>query len=83
MHQLKKRAIGGGHKSKAPEVREALYSWFVDIRESLKGCLPQHLSKLKANALYEEWLHDNPKPESEKLKFGNQRIKMWQKEYKN
>ena len=39
------------------------------------------LFKLKANALYEEWLRDNPTPESEKLKFGNQWIKMWQKEY--
>ena len=77
----KKRAIGGGRKSKAPEVREALFSWFIDIRESLKGHLPRHLFKLKANALYEEWLRDNPTPESEKLKFGNQWIKMWQKEY--
>ena len=76
----KKRAIGGGRKSKAPEVREALFSWFVDVRESLKGRLPRRLFKLKANALYEEWLHDNPTPESEKLKFGNQWIKMWQKE---
>ena len=35
----KKGAIGGGRKSKAPEVREALFSWFVDVRESLKGRL--------------------------------------------
>ena len=77
----KKRAIGGGRKSKAPEVREALFSWFVDVRESLKGRLPRRLFKLKANALYEEWLPDNLTPESEKLKFGNQWIKMWQKEY--
>ena len=66
----KKRAIGGGRKSKAPEVREALFSWFIDVRESLKGHLPRHLFKLKANALYEEWLRDNPTPESEKLKLG-------------
>ena len=72
----KQRAIGGGRKSKAQEVREALFSWFVDVRESLKGHLPRHLFKLKANALYEEWLRDNPTPESEKLKFWNQRIKM-------
>ena len=39
----KKRAIGGGRKSKAPEVREALFSWFVDVRESLKGRLPRRL----------------------------------------
>ena len=46
----KKRAIGGGHKSKAPEVREALFSWFADVRESLKGRLPRRLFKLEANA---------------------------------
>ena len=73
----KKRTIGGGRNSKAPEVREALFSWFVDVRQSLKGRLPRRLFKLKANALYEEWLRDNPTPESEKLKFGNQWIKMW------
>ena len=77
----KKRAIGGGRKSKAPEVREALFSWFVDVRESLKGRLPRRLFKLKANALYKERLRHNTTPESEKLKFGNQWIKMWQKEY--
>ena len=65
-----KRAIGGGCKSKAPEVREALFSWFVYVRESLKGRLSRRLFKLKANALYEKWLRDNPTPESEKLKFG-------------
>ena len=80
----KKRTIGASRKSKAPEVREALFSWFVDVRESLKGRLPRRLFKLKTNALYEECviiMRDNPTPESEKLKFGNQWIKMWQKEY--
>lgn len=73
--------MGGGRKSKSPEVREALFSWFIDVRESLKGRLPRRMFKLKANALYEEWLRDNPTPESERLKFGNQWIKMWQNEY--
>ena len=50
----KKRAIGGGRKSKAPEVRQALFSWFANVRESLKGRLPRHFFKLKADALYEE-----------------------------
>ena len=51
-------------------MREALFSWFVYVRESLKGRLPRRLFKLKANALYEKWLRDNPTPESEKLMFG-------------
>ena len=77
----KKRAVGGGRKSKAPEVRNALFSWFVDVRESLKGRLPRRMFKLKANQMYEEWLLENPTPESEKLKFGDQWIKMWESEY--
>ena len=51
-------------------MREALFSWFVYVRESLKGRLPRRLFKLKANALYKKWLRDNPTPESEKLRFG-------------
>ena len=37
--------------------------------------------KVKANELYDEWLRENSTPESERLKFGNQWIKMWEKEY--
>ena len=47
----RKRATGTGRKAKAPEVRQALFSWFVDVRKTLK---------LKANQLYEEWLEQNP-----------------------
>ena len=61
-------------------MRVALFSWFVDVR-IVKRPLAQRLFKLKANTLYEEWLRDNPTPESEKLKFGNQWIKIRQKEY--
>ena len=68
----KKRALGGGRKSKAMEVRQALFTWFVDVRESLKDRLPRTMFKLKANELYDEWLRENPTPESERLKFGNQ-----------
>ena len=61
-------------------MRVALFSWFVDVR-IVKRPLAQRLFKLKANTLYEEWLRDNPTLESEKLKFGNQWIKIRQKEY--
>ena len=36
---------------------------------------------MKANQLYEDWLTQNPVPENERLKFSNQWIKEWQKEY--
>ena len=52
----KKRALGRGRKSKAMEVRQALFTWFVNVRESLKGCLPHTMFKLKVNELYDEHL---------------------------
>ena len=76
----KKRVTVAGRKAKAPEVRQALFSWFVDVRETLKGRLPRRLFKLKANQLYEEWLEQNPVPENERVKFSNCWIKGWENE---
>ena len=75
------RASGAGRKVKAPEIRQALFSWFVDVRETLKGCLPRRLFKLKANQLYNEWLVQNPVPKKDRLKFGNCWIQGWEQEY--
>lgn len=77
----KSRGAGAGRKVKAAEVRVALFNWFVDVRESLKGRLPRRLFKLKAQQLYGEWLIQNPVPEQEKLKFSNKWIKSWENEY--
>ena len=75
-------ATGGGRKKNAPEVREALFSYFVDVRESMKGRLPKLLLRLKAKQLYSEQLRKNPLAEGEKsLKFGNRWIQMWEQEY--
>ena len=63
------------------EVRQALSTWFVDVRESLKGRLSRTMLKLRANELYDEWVRENPTPEYERLKFRNQWIKMWKEEY--
>ena len=68
-------------QSKSSRVRVALFHWFVDIRESLKGHLPHHLFKLKAQELYADWLVQNPVPENEKLKFSTKWIKLWENEY--
>ena len=76
------RASGGGRKKNVPEVREALFSYFVDVRESMKGRLPKLLLRLKAKQLYSEQLRKNPLAEGEKsLKFGNRWIQMWEQEY--
>ena len=77
----KLRASGAGRKTKAPEVREALFSWFVDVRETLKGRLPQRLFKLKAKQLFGIWLEQNEVEEKDKLKFSNCWIKGWEREY--
>ena len=67
------RTSGGGRKKNAPEVTEALFSYFVDACESMKGRLLKRLLRLKAKQLYNEWLRENPLTEGEKpLKFGNQ-----------
>ena len=34
------RESGGGRKSKTPEVREAKFEWFINVRGALKGHLP-------------------------------------------
>ena len=77
----KSRGAGAGRKIKAPEVRVALFHWFVDIRESLKGHLPHCLFKSKVQQLYADWLVQNPVPENEKPKFSNKWIKLWENEY--
>ena len=67
MKSINTRKIqGAGRKRKAPEVRIGLFNWFIDIRETLKGRLPQRIFKMKVNQLYEEWLTQNPVPENEK-----------------
>ena len=57
-----------------------IISWFVDIRETLKGRLPGRLFKLKVKQLYDEWLEQNPVPGNERLKF-NCWIRGWENQY--
>ena len=69
-------------KYRAPEVREALFEWFVDVRTRLKVRLPKFLFQLKAKGFYEDWLQQNPgTPDEEKIQFSNQWIQGWETEY--
>ena len=77
----KAKASGAGRKPKAPEIREALFSWFIDVRETLKRRLSRRLFKLKAQQLYTDWLAQNHVPLSDQLKFGNTWIQGWEEEY--
>ena len=67
----------------APDVRDALFEWFIDVRNVLKGRLPINMFITKANELYLNWLKQQPEPilEENKLKFTRQWIKGWMKEY--
>ena len=71
----KVRAAGAGRKLKAPEVRQELFVWFVDIREALKGRLPKRLFKMKAKEIYAKWLEQNETSVEEQLKFGDEWVK--------
>ena len=80
---LKKfRTTGGGRKPQAPEVREALFQWFIDVRTSLKAQLPKPLFLLKAKKFHKDWVQQHPDtPEKEKLQFSNRWVKGWELEY--
>ena len=81
--QKRFRAVGGGRKIQAPEVREALFFWFIDIRGTLKGRLPKKILIVKAKELYQDWLKQQPvaiDPEKQ-LKFTDCWIYAWMKEY--
>lgn len=77
------RQPGGGRKSVAPEVRGALYDWFIDIRGSLKARLPRSLLKAQAQFFYDEWLSQQPDEvkRQPKLIFSNKWIKGWMSEF--
>ena len=32
-----KHTEGGGRKTKVPEIREAMFQWFINVRTALKG----------------------------------------------
>eukprot|EP00794_Sanderia_malayensis_P013649 gene13649-15078_t len=77
------RALGAGRKHTLPEVREAMYEWFIDIRGSLKGRLPKDMFKAQCQVFYDQWLaqQDEDVPEGKKIVFSNNWIKWWMKEY--
>ena len=60
-------------------MRQALFAWFINVQEALKGRLPKHLFKMKARELYAKWLVQNETPVIEQMKFGNEW--QWETEY--
>ena len=75
MMSVKKIRTFGGRKSKAVEVRENLFQWFIDVKINLKVQLPWSLFRLQHNKFFEDWLKENPNTVDEdklKLQFSNQ-----------
>ena len=77
------RQAGAGRKKSVPEVREAMYDWFIDIRSSLKARLPKSMFKASCKIFYEQWLSQQEKevPEEKKIVFSNKWIRGWMQEY--
>ena len=46
------RESGAGRKCKAPEVREAMFEWFINVRGVLKGRLPKKMFRTKCQQVY-------------------------------
>ena len=76
---------GGGRKLTAPEVRETLYEWFIDIRGSLKARLSRSLFKAQAKFFYDNWWSQQPDEVKKQppVVFSNKWIKGWMTEYKS
>ena len=72
-----------GRKWKAPQVREAMFEWFINVRGVLKGRLAIRMFRSECHQVYDEWLKQQPEPvpEQDKLKFSKQWIQDWVKEY--
>ena len=49
-----------GPKVRAPNVRDALYEWVVDVSTALKGRLPKTMLLAKAKQLQIDWSVENP-----------------------
>ena len=79
----KYRRVGGGRKKTIPDVREALFDWFIDIRGTLKAHLPRKMFKTQCKIFYDQWLAQQPEevPEDKKIVFSNRWIKGWMSEY--
>ena len=56
------RESGAGRKCKAPEVREAMFEWFINIRGVLKERLPKKMFRTKGQQVYSERLKQQPEP---------------------
>ena len=49
-----------GPKVRAPEIREGLYEWLVDVRSAVKARIPRAVLRAKGAEIQTNWLVENP-----------------------
>ena len=70
-------------QKKVLKVRYSLFDYFIDMRYSLKGWLPQHIILSIAKQLFEDYcvLKAEAGKEAEKLKITQKWLQKWYKNY--
>jgi len=76
------RASGGGRKPIAPEVREAAFQWFLDVRGGLKGRLPRKLFRMKCLEFFAKWKEATNAGAETTFVCSTKWINDWMKEYR-
>ena len=79
----KYRKPGAGRRTTIPDVREALFDWFIDIRSTLKARLPRKMFKTQCQVFYDKWLAQQPEeiPVEKRIVFSNRWIKNRMRKY--
>ena len=49
-----------GPKVRAPEIREGLYEWLVDVRSAVKARIPRAVLRAKGAEIQTNWILENP-----------------------
>ena len=79
----KYRKPGAGRRTTIPDVREALFDWFIDIRSTLKARLPRKMFKTQCQVFYDKWLAQQPEeiPVEKRIVFSKRWIKNRMRKY--
>ena len=77
------RVAGAGPPTKAVEVRNSLFEYFIDVRTALKGRLPKKLFLAKAKELLQSYNEERRKrrEDPETILFSNRWLKGWCKQF--
>jgi hypothetical protein len=66
-----------GPKIRAPEIRDGLYEWLVDVRSAVKARIPRTILKAKAEDLQVKWIAENPDSAIGYVKVGYKFLKQF------